>query len=263
MQYVPRPYTDGAFKCMASIDGYFRPHLAQRLATAAIIIKDDTPQWKSKPVIAVRITDGEALDPDSVYPMEFLALAGALQLTTHCPDLHDTGSDAQSILKLLQKRSKILQTVTRDHHYLLQCVDNSLHKGVRIPYHVKGHAESRKPGKDKYGRLGASWNKDDWGNWIADRLAANDTDILRKHDIQIHYITVSAMDLYKSLRTTGQWYIGDITGTPSCLREWLLRLHAPWLVHITRNVTNLGHWEDDRQYGSMTALWNMLRKCIQ
>ena len=214
MQYVPRPYTDGAFKCMASIEGYFRPHQAQRLATAAIIIKDDTPQWKTKPVIAVRITEGETLDPDSVYPMEFLALAGALQLTTHCPDLHDTGSDAQAILKLLPKRSRILQTVTRDHHYLLQCVDNSLHKGVRTPYHVKGHPESRKPGKDKHGRLGASWNKDDWGNWIADRLAANDTDILRKHDIQIKYISVSAMDLYKSLRTTGQWYIGDIAGTP-------------------------------------------------
>ena len=57
---------------MASIEGYFRPHLSQRLATAAIIIKDDTPQWKSKPVIAVRIIEGETLDPDSVYPMEFL-----------------------------------------------------------------------------------------------------------------------------------------------------------------------------------------------
>ena len=213
-QYVARPYTDGAYQCKASIEGYFRPRLAQRTATAAIIIKDDTPQWKSKPVIAIRIVEGEQLEPESVYPMEFLALAGALQLMTYCADIHDIGSDAESILKLIPKRSKILQTVTRDHHYLLQCVDNSLHRGARQPYHVRGHAETRKPGKDKHGRLGASWNKDDWGNWIADRLAANDIDILHQHGIHVQYISVSAIDIYKALRTVEQWYIGDIKGTP-------------------------------------------------
>jgi len=149
--YVARPYTDGAYKKLASVEGYFRPELAKRLASAAIIIKDDSPEWKSKPVIAVRITDGDSLDPDSVYPMEFVALAGALQLAMFCPALHDIGSDAESILNLLPKRSRLLQSVARDHHYLLQCVDNYLYRGARLPYHVRGHAESRKPGKDAQG----------------------------------------------------------------------------------------------------------------
>ena len=83
-----------------------------------------------------------------------------------------------------------------------------------MPYHVRGHAENRKPHKDNDGLFGKHWNKDDWGNWIADRIAAQDTDILIRHGIQVIQLTVSATELYSSLPYPGQWYIGNDKGQP-------------------------------------------------
>ena len=104
-------------------------------ATAAIIIKDDTAEWKEKPVIAVHIDAGTDIGAESVFTMEYLALAGALQATTLLDGrLHATGSDARSVLDLLSGRRQRLQAVMKDHHYLLQCVDNSLHKGAPTPF---------------------------------------------------------------------------------------------------------------------------------
>jgi hypothetical protein len=57
--------------------------------------------------------------------MEFLALAGALQMTVFNLDrLRATASDAQGVLKLLPNRRHHLQQVLKDHHFLLQCIDN-------------------------------------------------------------------------------------------------------------------------------------------
>ena len=155
------------------------------MATAAIIIKDDSPMWRRKPVIALHISDGHELGPRSVYTMEYLALAGALQLSSTDDRLLNIGSDAESIVNLLPKRCKKLSNITKDHHYLLQCADNFLHRGAQLPYAVESHAETRKPHKDAQGRYGHTWTKDDWGNWIADRVAAEDYDILSQHGINI------------------------------------------------------------------------------
>ena len=83
-----------------------------------------------------------------------------------------------------------------------------------MPYHVRGHAGKRKPHKDSNGLLGKHWTKDDWGNWTADRVAAQDHDILTRHGVQIVQLNISASELYSSLPSSGQWYIGDCTGSP-------------------------------------------------
>jgi len=151
MQYQARPYTDGAFSTSATIESYFRPSELQCMATAAIIIKDDSSMWRRKPVIALHISDGHELGPQSVYTMEYLALAGALQLSSTDDRLLNIGSDAESIVNLLPKRCKKLNNITKDHHYLLQCADNFLHRGAQLPYAVESHAETRKPLKDAQG----------------------------------------------------------------------------------------------------------------
>ena len=213
--YIARPYTDGSWDSLADINGYFRPSFSSTKSSAAIIIKDDTCHWKSLPVIAIYIKDGPALECESVYSMEFLALAGALQMTVfNLEKLHATASDAQGVLKLLPNRRQHLQKVLHDHHFLLQCIDNSLFKGAPMPYHVRGHAERRKPQKDVNGLLGQHWNKDDWGNWIADRIAAQDQDIITQHGIHIIEFTITASELYSSLPYVGQWYIGHRNGHP-------------------------------------------------
>ena len=103
--YIARPYTDGSYKKLASISGFFRPLTAQVHATAAIILKDDTADWRTKPILAVHIANGAELEPESVYTMEYLALAGALQLSVFNIDrIHATGSDAKSVLQQLEHR---------------------------------------------------------------------------------------------------------------------------------------------------------------
>ena len=57
--YVARPYTDGSYTPLPSLQQYFRPDAHLDTATAALIIKDDTQDWKSKPVIAMYMEKGE------------------------------------------------------------------------------------------------------------------------------------------------------------------------------------------------------------
>ena len=42
------------------------PLTAQVNATVAIILKDDTADWRTKPVLAVHIANGAELEPESV-----------------------------------------------------------------------------------------------------------------------------------------------------------------------------------------------------
>ena len=213
-QYQARPYTDGSYSTSANIGSYFRPSELKCMATAAIIIKDDSSMWRRKPVIALHISDGHELDPQSVYTMEYLALAGALQLSSTDGRLLNIGSDAESVVNLLPKRCKKLNHITKDHHYLLQCADNFLHRGAQLPYAVESHAETRKPQKDAHGRYGQTWTKDDWGNWLADRVAAEDYDILSQHGINVIQFRIKATTMYDLLLSHGQWYLGDRNGKP-------------------------------------------------
>ena len=182
--YVARPYTDGSHTPLPGISNYFRPDKSNANATCSIIIKDDTPDWKAKPVIAIHIDRGDEIGADAAYTMEFLALAASLQVTVLSKGrLHATGSDAKSVLDLIPGRRQRLQQVFKDHHFLLQCIDNSLYRGAPMPYKVPSHVEKDKTKKDAQGRLGVNWTNDEWGNWIADRVAAKDTKALQLQGI--------------------------------------------------------------------------------
>ena len=213
--YIARPYTDGSYTRKVGLDNYFRMDGHDKTATASIIIKDDSHNWKSKPVLAIYIDEGSGIGSDSVFTMEYLALAGALQATVASEGrLHATGSDAKSVLDVLTGRRQRLQAVTKDHHFLLQCVDHYLYKGASPPFHIRSHVERRKPAKHPNGQLGATWTNHEWGNWIADRIAAQDISGIVKQGIKFHMITVKAKDLYSQLPYEDQWYIGDRTGAP-------------------------------------------------
>ena len=79
--------------------------------------------------------------------MEYLALAGALHLTAKERSLHATGSDAKHFLDALPNRKARLQHAHKDHQFLLQSVNNSLHQGAPAPYSVRAHAKRCKPKK--------------------------------------------------------------------------------------------------------------------
>ena len=125
----------------------------------------------------------------------------------------------------------------KDHHYLLQSIDNSLFHGAPMPYKVPIHVERHKPLKDAHGCLGVNWTKDEWGNWLADRVAADDTASLRRQGIRYHILTVPARDIYAHLMFPGQWYIGDNTGFP------VLPLGVSATIHTELHKQYLVEWD--------------------
>ena len=127
-------------------------------------------------------------------------------MLAHTNSLHATRCDAKPVLDNIPGRRRKQQYIHKDHHFLLQCIDEAIHRGSPVPYHVRSHADYRKPARDARGRLGAGCTDDDWGNYIADRVAIEAQDDLTFHGIQYVEITITATDLYNSLGFSGQWY---------------------------------------------------------
>ena len=132
--------------------------------------------------------------------MEFLALAAALKLQTMIPTANTASvglapvrSDANVNVSMLKCRRKNLRQESKKHHLYLQCMDNSIHKGCKLPVHVKGHVEKRKAGQEK------SWTHHEWGNYIADSAADADYTTLRNKGLRIHTIESTAKIIYADI----------------------------------------------------------------
>ena len=147
--FTPRLYTDGSYRSIASIPAVFNPQLATSESSASIVEVDNSHSWKQRPIFIVHITDGHTIQATSAYTMEFLALAAALKLQMQISSGINTDqpirtapvkSDAQSIVSMIKGRQKRLRQCTKDHHLLLQCIDNALHRGCPAPVHVRSHA---------------------------------------------------------------------------------------------------------------------------
>ena len=70
---------------------------------------DQSNAWKDKPIIIMRITNGNFVGGTSAYPMEFLALAAAMWIVTRmCPIITLITSPSRDVVLGLQKRSSFL-----------------------------------------------------------------------------------------------------------------------------------------------------------
>ena len=204
----PRLYTDGAYNTTSSILATFRPQYTRRRSSASIILKDDTLTWKNKTVFVLHINDGNSIQAESAYTMEYIALAAAMKLQSMGCTTTPVGSDANSIITMLPHRRHRLRQVCSDHIIPLQCIDDAGYNGSPLPEFVESHPERRKPGNK------SNWTAEDWGNYIADRAAAADYDTLREQGIKIQVLEIPASTVYNDLRTPGQWYLGQEDGTP-------------------------------------------------
>ena len=177
-----------------SIEGGFRPELTQAKATASLILKDNSCDWKSKTFNVIHIHSGTDLEVNSEYTIKFLALAAALKLQTLVPGANTSSvgsspskTDADSIVSMLKSRRKILCQVSKQHYFLLQCIDNSIHNGCKLPLHVSSHAKKRKPGQEN------TWTRQDWKNYIADRAAD------REYHTQLQRYTIISLTIISGI----------------------------------------------------------------
>ena len=170
--YITRTLTEEFSASHASLEPYVHRTRRAGRASAAIIVNDTSKQCRCRPVFAMHISHGHEIGAESVYTMEYLALAAAMLLLAHTKTLHSTVCDAKSVLDNIPGRRRKLQNIHKDHHFLLQCIDDAIHHGFPVQYHVRSHADDRKPKRDSRGRLGAGWTVVDWGNNLNDRVAS-------------------------------------------------------------------------------------------
>ena len=218
--YMPAIYTDGSHLTSHSINSILQPTTAIVTASAAIVIKDNSPNWKSKPIYVVRVTEGDSIGAASAYTMEFLSLAMAMTVGTNL-SLKPVMSDAESIIKMIPHRKEELRNTHKTHHTLLTAIDLLIASGSPTPQHIRSHPEKHKPDRN-------SWTCDDWGNYIADRAAGNDLTTLRRAGLDIHDSTVQSATALSHLLTPGHWYLSDIAGIPIStigLRELMQQFH--------------------------------------
>ena len=218
--YLPAIYTDGSHSTSHSLSSILQPSSAIVTAAAAVVIKDNSPDWKTKPIYVVRVTDGDGIGAASAYTMEFLSLAMAMTAGANLSS-KPVMSDAESIINMLPHRKEELRNTHKTHHTLLTAIDLLIAAGSPLPQHIRSHPEKHKPDRN-------SWNGDDWGNYIADRAAGDDLNTLRREGLDIRDITVQSAAALSHLLTPGHWYLSDIAGTPIStigLRELMQQYH--------------------------------------
>ena len=69
-----------------------------------------------------------------------------------------------------------------------------------------------KKSKQKY-----RWTRNEWGNYIADKVADDKMHILLDDGLLIQNREIEARTLLQTIPQTGQLYIGDASGTPKAL----------------------------------------------
>ena len=154
--YIPAIYTDGSYKEYSSVQAILQPTTMRRKASAAIIIKDNSPDWKIRPIISIKVDEGENIGTRSAYSMEFLSLAMAMTVAEGI-STKAVVSDAKAVLDVLHHRKEALRNTRKTHSIPLQVIDRLLDAKAPMPEHINAHPEKSKPNR-------ADWTADEWGN---------------------------------------------------------------------------------------------------
>jgi hypothetical protein len=215
--YKPRIYTDGSYKEFGhDIHTVFEEEAVRKAARAGIVILHDGPEWKTRPIFALHIKEGEEIGARSAYTMEYLAIAAAHRLQN---DFKATAvcSDSLAVVKTIRNREHPLKQAGGNHRVFLQSIDTGIKYGKVTPQWIQSHVERRK--KDR-----STWSMDEWGNHIADRTAENRANIVGVHDVQVK--TITAREIMCDIPQAGELYIGDARGNPTALNGVMDHIHS-------------------------------------
>ena len=107
-----------------------------------MVIVHDGADWKERPALSLRITDGDMINTRSAYTMEYLALALATQIQRH---IKGSGiySDSQAVVKVIRKRQEHLGKRDCSQRVLLQAIDTAVRNGASEASWIPSHAERR------------------------------------------------------------------------------------------------------------------------
>ena len=176
----------------------------QRLIQTTPSMKEVSRCWISvrMKAISLRALSKMTLGSEALQRRQLGAMTIAKELSAL-----PVASDAKSVLDTLPHRKRDLRNPKKNYQIPLQAIDRILDTGTPMPIHVRAHPEVRKPDR-------STWTHDDWGNFIADRVAAKDWSGLSRAGLNVRSITVSAPTVLRDLLGPDQWYLSSHDGTP-------------------------------------------------
>ena len=198
-------YTDGSYGLTDhQFDDLFPVQFGSALgdrlqASASVILAPQDDSWEQDtPLICLRIHDGQKIGARSAYPMELIAIAAALQLSSHLTNnaINEIVSDSQSSVNLANSPATRGINI---QHANLQCSIRHL----RPQYHgtirwTRAHVENR---KTNY----MDWTRDEKLNHVADAIAIfTETDFVNTLP-DFRLIDLPAATIMQDLTVPGTW----------------------------------------------------------
>lgn len=161
-------FSDGSWIRDNTVQGVLDPSVGT--GTGAVLIR--TSSCSS---LALRICHVERIGATSAHTVEFLGVTAAMQLGAA---LREEGhphlkvhTDCQSVLAKIKGLYGGLRRVTTSHLALLECIHRLKEAGYCSPSKVKAHPERRT-------RDHSSWTAEEWGIFLADRVAGSSGNVL-------------------------------------------------------------------------------------
>ena len=174
------------------------PDLLRPTATAGLVITDDSPLWKQRPIISIHFSQDNTVNATSVFHTECLALILALALaekSLNCTSIH---TDSESAYKLIRHPKRIQAS---SHAPLVRILQRHSPTTRNLVQHIHSHNEQLTKDKSK-------WTHEMYGNHLADRAAANDGSSLEPFD----HTTISDLKTGHILtyaQSQPYWYVAN------------------------------------------------------
>ena len=195
-------FTDGSWKRESTLSDYLLSihNPLQVQASASLVLLPKQLNWKRLPTYCIKIIEGEALEPSSVYPLELLAIAAAHELASARNTQVVIHSDSKGAVKKVNNLHHKIRTMGNSNEVGLYEAINNMRKKATFPIEVKWVPAHT--GKTTDSQL---WSRNVWGNHVADRIAQGD------HTLPANIICreCTAIDVTASLEKHIDWYVTD------------------------------------------------------
>ena len=198
-------FTDGSWKETGDVvDKLLGHNMGEEASCGFCVVQTGAPAGKRILAVHIRKDISEAVG--SAYPMELISIVAALRLSKEVPGLRKLWTDSESVLRLLAKPWRLTAWSKKANLVLLQAAVR-LQSGQSLE-HVRSHVERRK--KDR-----GTWLPQEWGNWIADRVASGVESSLEGFNVA--WVEITCSQILSDIGTGAFWHLTSLDGLPSLM----------------------------------------------
>ena len=195
-------FTDGSFDSEQEPVAFLLDHEVKTISNAAVIIAGTGENWKTEPILALRIKNDERVVASSAFPLELLAIVVGLRIAGKLEGRRKIVTDCESAMKLVNSPEKLNYWSNKANVALVKAAI-ILGGSKSSLEHAHSHPEDR--------MHKTRWTRNDNGNFIADRVAAGDYSSLSEYN-KLEIIETSTYEAITELANIQTWFIASDEG---------------------------------------------------